>query len=121
LIVSIPVLESSRIGPSLIDTAFQTACQTDVTELRTVRLSTLVFEHRYGSRYVRIVDWTVFGLILIVSIPVLESSRIGLSLIDTAFQTACQTDVTELRTVRLSTLVFEHRHRRGDRGSDDHI
>ena len=36
-------MDSGRIGPSLIDTAFQTACQTDVTELRTVRLSTLVF------------------------------------------------------------------------------
>ena len=50
-----------------------------------IRLSTLVFEHRYGSRYVRRVDRTVLGLLLIVLIPVLESSRIRPSLIDTAF------------------------------------
>ena len=47
---------------------------------------------RYGSR--SIVDRTVLGLPLIVLIQVLESGRIGPSLIDTAFQTACQTDVS---------------------------
>ena len=41
---------------------------------------------RYGSR--SIVDRTVLGLPLIVLIQVLESGRIGPSLIDTAFQTA---------------------------------
>ena len=41
---------------------------------------------RYGSR--SIVDRTVLGLPLIVLVQILESSRIGPSLIDTAFQTA---------------------------------